>query len=212
MVETAILQDLTTFAADWLKTACKAPESADTPLSLPPYSPLWRTANRPWFCFPCRSPEWTRAWWFPTATGGPSAPAVKSPGRAAARSPSPGGEDPGRRRRAQRTRSAVPSASASPLMLTPSTSTPGPCSLSLSPWWTWSTGWRTPCEEKAAGPCQWLPSRAVYKKLLESRHFNAGRLVQPKCTAGLSNKKYKKTRQSSDKKKCHGLWIWKYGN
>ena len=124
-------------------------------LSLSPYSPLWRTANRPWFCFPCRSPAWTRAWWSQTARGGPSAPAAKSQGRAPARSLSQEGEGPGRRRRPRRRRNAVPSASASPSMLTPSTSTPGLCSLSLSPWWTWSTGWRTPCEEEAAVLCEW---------------------------------------------------------
>lgn len=161
----------------------KASENTNVAFSPSPHSPSWRTANRPWFCFPSRSLAWTRAWWSPAATAGLSAPAAKSPGRAAQRRSRRGGDGPSRRRRKRRRKSAVPSASASPSMPTPSTSTPGPCSLSLSPWWTWSTGWHTPCEEQAAGLCQWLPSRTVYKKLLELCHFNAVRLVRLKYTA-----------------------------
>lgn len=176
------------------------------PLSF--YSPLWRMENRLWFYFPCRSPEWTRVWWFLTAMGGHSARAVKYPGKVAVRRSSRGGEGPGRRRRPRRRGSAVPSASASPSMPTPSTSMPGPCFLSLSLWWMWFTGWRTQCEEEAAGLWEWLPSRTVYKKLLELCHFSAGRQVQLKYTAGHSEK----TKHTSEEMKCYDLWIWKYGN
>ncbi len=158
-------------------------------LSLCPCSPLWKMANRQWFYFPCRSPAWTRAWWFPTVMGGPSAPAAKSPGKAAVRRLNREGEGPGRWRKPRRRRSVVPSASASPLTPTPSTSTPELCSLSLSQWWMWSTGWRTPCEKEAAGLKEWLPSRAVYKKLLSVPL--AGRLLQLIRQALLNNSKKK---------------------
>lgn len=148
-------------------------------------------ANRQWFCFHCRSPAWTREWWFPTGRGGPSAPAAKSPERVEARRPSQGGEGPSKRRRARRKRNAVPSASASPLMQTPSTSMPGLCSHSLSLWWMWFTGWRTPCEEEATVLFEWLPSSAVHKKLLELCHFNAGRLVQLTYTEASVKKTWK---------------------
>lgn len=113
-------------------------------------------ASRRWFCFPSRLPGWIRELSFPTARAERSAPAAKSLGRAPQRSRRQVGDGRGQRRRARRTKSVAPSASASPLTQTPSTSTPGRCSLSLLPWWTWSTGWRTRCEGVAEclGACR----------------------------------------------------------
>lgn len=160
-------------------------------------SPLWRMENRLWSSFPCQSPGWIRALWFPTARGEPSARAVKSQGRQPARRPSQGGEGPSRRRSPRRRRSAVPNVSASPLMQTPSTFTPGPCSHSRSLWWTWSTGWRTRCELEGSWSLQMAAIQdCIYNILLEHCRLDPGKRVQPE--------------QSAEGIKRYDLWICKW--